>query len=224
MPVYDTNNAIQEYERHSVEKQQMLDDLKKIIEGFHCYVEGNSFYYDATCNLFAALYTKQVNLFWCGKQANARICEIGFNAGHSSMLMLMGREKTPVDLTIFDIGHHVYTKPCMEYIKQRFPHVTLEYIEGDSTVTMPKWMEEHSQYLGTYDLIHVDGGHSEQCIRNDMKIADMMLQVDGSMIVDDVYAAHINRCVNEYLASGNYKELDILPTVGYTHRVIYKIK
>lgn len=39
-------------------------------------------------------------------QANTKICEIGFNAGHSAMLFLMGRDKTSADFTIFDIGHH----------------------------------------------------------------------------------------------------------------------
>ena len=63
----DTKEAIQQYERLSVEKQQMLEDLKQIIEGFNGYLEGNSFYYDATCVVFSELYNKQVNIFWFGK-------------------------------------------------------------------------------------------------------------------------------------------------------------
>ena len=47
----------------------------------------------------------------------------------------------------------------MEYIKSKFSHIKFEYIEGDSVVTIPKWMEHHNECIGTYDIVHVDGGH-----------------------------------------------------------------
>lgn len=74
------------------------------------------------------------------------MCEIGFNAGHSTLLLLLGRDDRPLDLTIFDIGHNRYTKPAMNYIQTLFPNVHLEYIKGDSTVTMPQWIEKKSTF------------------------------------------------------------------------------
>jgi hypothetical protein len=210
-----------DYENNTPKKQKILDDLKKIILDSKGSLEGNSFYVHASLNLYEALYTKQLNLFWCGKQASTKICEIGFNAGHSTMLMLLGRDKNSLDFTLFDIGHHAYTKPCFNYIKSEFPHVNFEYIEGDSTLTMPKWIELNQSKLGLYDVIHVDGGHSEHCISNDMKNADILIKKGGIIIIDDTNVKHINDHVNLYL-SNKYKEIEVLKTEGYPHRIIQK--
>jgi hypothetical protein len=139
------------------------------------------------------------------------------------MLMLLGRETTPLDFTIFDIGHHRYVRPSLSYIQSAFPHIRFEYIEGDSTKTMPTWIQAKPQHVGSYDVVHVDGGHSEHCITNDMKNADLLVKAGGIVIVDDTNSTIINNCVNEYLASGKYKEVNVLPTQGYPHRILQKI-
>jgi hypothetical protein len=213
-----------EYESKNDEKQVYLDDLKAIISSTNASLEGNCFYYHTTLDLFPLLYSKQLNLFWCGKQASQNICEIGFNAGHSTMLMLLGRNKTPLNFTIFDIGHHAYTKPSFEYIKSKFQHVNFEYVEGDSTVIMPEWINNHNELMYTYDLVHVDGGHSEHCISNDMKNADLLVKKNGILIIDDTNSGIINKYVDLYISKGNYVELNLLETHGYQHRVIRKVK
>ena len=76
--------------------------------------------------------------------------------------------------------------------------------------------------IGSYDVIHVDGGYTEHCITNDMKHADILLKKGGIMIVDDTHMYHIDQCVNLYISKG-YKELNVLPTKGYPHRIIQKI-
>lgn len=213
-----------EYDNKCDEKQIYLNDLKDIIIESKCILEGNCFYHHTTLNEYPELYSKQINLFLCGKQATKYICEIGFNAGHSTMLMLLGREKTPINFTIFDIGHHAYTKPSFEYIKNKFSHVNFEFVCGDSTVIMPEWINTHNELMYKYDLVHVDGGHSEHCISNDMKNADLLVRVGGTIIIDDTYDFEINKYVDLYLFSGNYVELQVLPTYGYQHRIIKKIK
>jgi hypothetical protein len=220
--MYDENTNKTHYEECSSKKQELLDGLKQIVIDSNAVFEGNSFYLHATLNLYSELYTKQLNLFWCGKQAATRICEIGFNAGHSTMLMLLGRDTSALDFTVFDIGHYSYTKPSLEYIKSQFQHVNFEYIEGDSTITMPAWINENKQLIWSYDVVHVDGGHSEHCILNDMKNADLLVKVGGIVIVDDTNAGHINNYVNLYLSSGKYREVDVLTTYGYPHRIIQK--
>jgi len=223
MPEFDEILHQTEYEKRSFEKQRLLDDIQNIIIESNSSLEGNCFYYHLSLVLYPDLYNKQLNLFWCGKTAISRICEIGFNAGHSSMLMLLGRDTTPLDFTIFDIGHHAYTKPCLHYIGSKFQHVRFEYIEGDSTVTMPKWIEANPNYLGSYDVVHVDGGHSEHCISNDMANADLLVKKGGILIIDDTNMKHIHTYVNIYVSSGKYRELDVLPTKGYAHRILQKL-
>ena len=182
-------------------------------------LEGNCFYHHSTLDVFSELYSKQVNLFWCRKQANTRICEIGFNAGHSTMLMLLGR-KTPLEFTIFDIGHHKYTKPCLDYMQSKFANIKFEYVEGDSTVTMPEWISNHAELVGKYDGVHVDGGHHENCILNNMKNADLLVNMNGIVIVDDTNMPVIDKYVDLYLSTGNYIELNLRVSYGYPHRII----
>lgn len=212
-----------EYASKNNEKQLYLEDLKNIIMNSNSTLEGNCFYYDRSLNLFPELYTKQLNLFWCGKQEIENICEIGFNAGHSAMLLLLGRNNTPLNFTIFDIGHHPYTKPTFEYIKSKFSYVNFEYIEGDSTIIMPEWINNHSELMYKYDVVHVDGGHSEHCISNDMKNADLLVKQNGMIIIDDTNDQTINNYVDWYISNKNYTELQVFPTFGYPHRIIRKI-
>lgn len=209
----------QEYAEKYPEMLIYLEDLKQIILEHipETKFEGNSFYHHQSIREYPELYNKQLNLFWCGKQAPARICEIGFNAGHSAMLLLLASSATT--FTVFDIGHHRYTQTCLNYIEHIFPHVAFEYIVGDSTLTMPTQMEGRQE---TYDLVHVDGGHSEFCATSDMKHADILLKPGGIMVVDDTDAPQINGLVETYLASGKYEVVDVLKTFGYPHRIIRK--
>jgi len=101
--------------------------------------------------------------------------------------------------------------------------VKFEYVEGDSTVTMPEWINARPEMRESYDLVHVDGGHSEYCASNDMKNADILLKMGGIMVIDDTNAEQINNQVNLYLASGRYVELCVFKTFGYSHRMIRKV-
>jgi len=224
MPEFDILANEEHYKRCATERQMYLDGIKQIVIDSKASLEGNSFYFHASLNVYPDLYSKQLNLFWCGKQAVTKICEIGFNAGHSSMLMLLGREKTPLDLTIFDIGHHVYTKPCVSYIQSYFPHITLNYLQGDSTIIMPIWIDANKDRVGVYDVVHVDGGHTEHCISNDMKNADRLAKKGGIVIVDDTNVPYINAFVDVYISSGKYREMDVLTTKGYPHRILQKLQ
>ena len=220
----DQQSITNEYESKRTEIEDILSCLRNLVVESKCSLEGNSFYTHATLDLYPCLYSKQLNLFWSGKQAEKRICEIGFNAGHSTMLLLLGNLYEDLNFTVFDIGHHKYTRPCLEYIKTRFSKVNFEYVEGDSTLTMPKWIESNRPLCGMYDVVHVDGGHSDHCIINDMKNSDVLVKINGIIIVDDSHCDNINRVINAYIHSGKYIEVGILKTEGYKHRIIRKIR
>ena len=210
---------------------EKLPFLNKCITDIHSIVnecgeplEGNCFYIHNTLTLYEELYYKQVNLFSCGLTNPAKICEIGFNAGHSALLFLLGIDlNKPLDFTIFDIGEHKYVDPCFQYIKSSFIGPNYELIKGDSTIEMPRWIEEHPDLSNSYDVVHVDGGHSEHCIRNDMINAAKLVKKGGIIIIDDTQDYTINAVVDKYLASGFYKEHAIHNTNGYKHRMIIKL-
>lgn len=218
------DEIITHYKSKEDEKNIHLENIKKIV-GINNTLEGNSFYYHGHgFNSFNDLLTKQLNIFWCGMQGVSRICEIGFNAGHSSMLLLLGREKAPIDFTVFDIGFHPYVRPTINYMQSSFPHVKFEYIEGDSTVEMPKFIDANPDLLEKYDVVHVDGGHSEYCISNDLRNADILLKVNGIMIIDDTNYPCINQYVDLSISVGKYVEVNLFETKGYPHRVLRKIE
>jgi len=221
MPAFDEAELKHDYELQYSTREHYLKDIEKIIIGTGSSLEGNSFYLHNSLHRYADLYNKQLNLFWCGKQARAKICEIGFNAGHSAMLLLLGRDTTPLDFTIFDIGQHSYVRPCLDFMKSTFPHVKFTYVEGDSTQTMPGWIR--ANHVGLFDVVHVDGGHSEHCISHDMKNANLLVKNGGILIVDDTNVDYISSYVDTYIASGKYKELDVLKTTGYQHRILQKL-
>lgn len=218
------NSILVEYKNKTKQKLICLENLKNIVIHSNIYLEGNCFYHHLSFTEYPELYAKQLNLFWCGKLAVNNICEIGFNAGHSAMLMLLGKNNTPLHFTIFELGHHAYSRPCFEYIQSTFSHVQFEYIEGDSVLTMHEWINNHPEFIHTYCVVHVDGGHAENCILNDMKHADLLVKKNGIIIVDDTNSYWINKYVDLYISNGNYIELPMFPTVGYPHRIIKKMK
>lgn len=111
----------------------------------------------------------------------------------------------------------------MDYLSSTFRYVGFEYIEGDSMVTMPDWIASNNIHLDTFDLVHVDGGHTEACATSDMKHAHMLLRPGGIMVIDDTDAPQINRLVDGYISSGKYEEMYLLKTFGYIHRIIRKL-
>jgi predicted O-methyltransferase YrrM len=223
---FDKGLVQAQFSNHSINIEYMLDDVLKIIESCSDIrsFEGNCFYYHLTSNRFPELLHKQMNLFWCGQQVKQRVCEIGFNAGHSAYLMLLGQGGGKIEFTVFDICEHAYAKPCFEYIQKKFPNTSVKFIEGDSTKTLPAWIDLNSSAKGTYDVVHVDGGHSEACITSDLFYARMLVKKGGIIIIDDTNDAVINGKVNELLENKeeNYEELPVFPTVGYQHRILRK--
>jgi hypothetical protein len=220
---YDDTPIIEEYEYLKEKRQRIIDYIRNIVINSQSILEGNSFYHHHTLDICPDLFYKQMNLFWLGKKAEKRICEIGFNAGHSTMLLLLGRDQTPLEFTVFDIGHHDYTKPCISFIQSEFSHVCFEYIEGDSTITMSQWIQVHDDLLGSYDLVHIDGGHTEHCIMNDMQNSDLLVKKGGYLIIDDTNMLHINQYVDNYISSGKYIEVKYCDTKWYPHRILKKV-
>jgi len=224
------------FTQHVSQIISFLNDINEIVIETNENLEGNSFYLDKTFELKDYLIPKQLNLFSIGKLDSTHICEIGFNAGHSTFLILLGKElKNSLVYTIFDIAEHSYTKPCFSYIQKKFPDIKFEFIEGDSTIKMPEYIDKNSSVVASYDIIHLDGGHDETYILSDMKYSDILLKVGGLLIVDDTNVPHINKCVDSYIQLGKYTDISssYFPTeaknnytneIDILHRILQKIK
>lgn len=89
---------------------------------------------------------------------------------------------------------------------------------------LPEWIRQNPSELNSYDLVHVDGGHSLHCITHDMANADKLVKRYGLIIIDDTNMPHINNVVDEYLATERFTEAShIFPTTLYKHRILQKV-
>jgi len=110
--------------------------------------------------------------------SNARtIAQTGFNGGHSASVILGARPN--ITLTSFDLGEHAYVDQASEFIDLRFPD-RHKLIIGDSQETLRDYPAETP-----FDLVFVDGGHSEEVALADLlNFADLSVK-NGVVIMDD---------------------------------------
>lgn len=173
--------------------------LNKLIAAEGETIEGNLFYFHQTPDF--------VNLPPDPKRIHKRrnvhaivkhkrdFLEVGFNAGHSALLALSSNPK----LKYFglDIGIHRYTAKCAEYLKAQFPG-RIEFMIADSREGMPKLIEEGRKF----SCIHVDGGHSAEVCRMDLKHSIKLAAKGAHLILDDTRSMRITDVYNEFVASG----------------------
>ena len=108
------------------------------------------------------------------------VMEIGFNAGHSAELFL--KNNPNLTLTSFDLGYHDYVATAKEYIDLFYPN-RHTLILGDSTVTIPKYINENPDK--TFDLIFIDGGHTYEVANADIENCRKLANKDTVVILDD---------------------------------------
>ena len=144
---------------------------------------------------------KRHNLFSLASRAG-RILEIGFNAGHSCLLMLLANPESRIQA--FDLGSHAYTRPCFEYLSRRFPgRISLEC--GDSTLTVPAYGRDHPD--AKFDLLHIDGGHEEIVLVKDVHNCRWLADPAGHVVVvDDDNLPHINWWNRAWRISGFFAD------------------
>jgi hypothetical protein len=137
-------------------------------------------------NIFTAHHTTQYTDVYLNKSKNISnvvlhrhinyVMEIGFNAGFSTLLMLLSNPT--IHITCFDLGEHKYTLPCYEKLKETFNN-RITIVIGDSRFSLLTINE-------TYDVIHIDGGHSNNVAMSDI-IHSYRLSKHGSLLIMDDY-------------------------------------
>ena len=174
---------------------QHLSKLEQIIKDSGELLEGNCMYLHNSMDTHPDLLPKQRNLQRAAIDGAAaefglnKILEIGFNAGHSALLFLTGAADSIVD--VFDLGEHAYTRKCFEYLQSQFPgrlHLPMGW--GDSQVLLPQYVVKiMGTPEATYRLVHIDGSHDVEDVRNDILYSRFLLRNCGGpeLIIDDVW-------------------------------------
>lgn len=132
------------------------------------------------------------------------ICEIGFNAGHSTLIWLTASPDAKV--YSFDIGRYEYTRVMAEYLDSKFPG-RLKLIYGNSLETVPKVAQLELLYC---DMIVIDGGHDYEIVSRDLQNMKAMASAVNIVVFDD-YSSDITtgtgRTWHDHLVTGSIKEI-----------------
>ena len=160
-----------------------IQDISQILEETGEIIEGN-----LICDIYPRNWkieqniNKIKNLQYLYKNKK-KIIEIGVNACHSLLLMLL--INSDAEYLLFDLNNHKYTKKTIEYVKKEFPNTKIEIIYGNSVETIPKYIIDNPNQLNSYELIHLDGGHTENIFSKDYENCKNLITDDGIIIFDD---------------------------------------
>lgn len=111
-----------------------------------------------------------------------KICEIGVNACHSLLLMLMVNPHA--EYVLFDLNWHKYTDPCIQYIMTQFPDTHISVYYGNSVETIKQYIENNNTYMSSFDMCHVDGGTSLDVFPHDYANINKLLSKKGCVAFD----------------------------------------
>lgn len=200
---------MEEFKKIKEQNKFHFDNIKNIVSKYTSQPEGNCFWYHQTLIEAEELHFKQYNLYYLSS-ISSEIMEIGFNAGHSCLLFLLGNPEAKI--TIFDICYHQYTIPCFEYLNEHFPN-RLEFIIGNSLQTV------YDYKLKKFDLLHIDGYHETTHVLKDIFNSKKIAKPKNIVILDDDQMPDLYE-LHRTLISNNI--LEILDDPNITDTKLYK--
>lgn len=126
-----------------------------------------------------------------------RIAEIGVRYGYSACAFLSAMPEAAY--TGFDKiggGHGGVAGDTFEFVRPllsgRFPSAQIDLIHADSQTL--------DSLGGPYDLIHIDGDHTERGCSHDLRLAFDATAAGGSILVDDYdYIAGVSEAVDKFV-------------------------
>jgi hypothetical protein len=215
-----SESAIDFYRSLEESIQDKVIEIDKIVDKMGVDLEGNCFYHGKTKLTDWRFLYKRVNYANVMRDFEVkRMLEIGFNAGHSSIVFLEAMRRDGEYIS-FDLGEHPYSRPCFDYLQTQYPQ-RKEYIMGDSRKTLPEFLFTHPEYVESFDCVHIDGGHSEDVFVSDIQYAHVCLKSKGILILDDTQLPEISQRIPILLSNG-YSFVNQIPTFGFSHIILQK--
>ena len=155
-----------------------------------------------------------------------RVCEIGMNGGHSSIIFLAAlhtsQNDPKVNLTMFDLSEFTYSKAVEKYINVLYPGMFTLHV-GSSIDTVPRWTEENAKSEMYCDVFSVDGDHTHDGALIDIKNAIKATRKGGYLILDDMNQGGPTRqAFDEVVSEGLLHQVRCVESlnirVGYENR------
>lgn len=201
-------------------ENKYIKGITQILEDIGERVEGN-----LICDINPRNWTIERNIskiknlqYLCRNKR--KIIEIGVNACHSLLLMLL--INPDAEYLLFDLNFHKYTNPIIQYIKKEFPNTKINIIYGNSVETINKYILDNADQLNSYDLIHLDGGHTEDIFTEDYNNSKKLIRDDGVVIFDDYDFRDINNFINKMVKKNEIVEYTDKNIIQNKLHFIYK--
>jgi hypothetical protein len=192
-----------------------LRRLNDIVAGTGETLEGNLCYFDKRQDFLPAppdpRRGARRETFLRALAGRRHMFEIGFNAGHSSLLALTHSD---ISVTAIDIATHGYTQPAADYLSRMFPG-RFRFIKMDAR-QLP--MHAQALYFGSHDMIHIDGGHSGDAFASDIATALTFGAPDTLVLIDDIYLHPIRRMTDQLITDHmltRYGDLETIESGAY---------
>jgi hypothetical protein len=180
-------------------------------------LEGNCYFRHESFEPVPELASKRTNLLEVGRRAS-RILEIGFNAGHSAVLLLSARRDSV--LWVCDIATHGYVEACVAILQDAFPG-RIRFVRGDSASCIPSFLASQPGLM--LDAVHVDGSHTPYAVCLDVHHVLPALVEGGLLVLDDISVPHIQALGVSLVREGVVEIAEgFQPTAYYPHAVFAK--
>lgn len=171
----------------------ILTKVGKRVEGnLICDVQPSNWVYHTTSE-------KIHNLQQLAK-GQSHIVEIGVNACHSLVLMLLVNPNA--EYLLFDLYHHAYTEPTLAYVRSVFPSTKITLVPGDSRQTLPSYLQQHPEVGQRIGFCHLDGGHTESVFSADYQNIQPYLSKEGQVLFDDLDMPTIRAFLQKKIREG----------------------
>lgn len=163
------------------------------------FIEGNIFY-PAHLTQFqephAEFLGKRRTLSLASNVFN-NVLEIGFNAGHSALLLLTLNPN--LKLTCVDICVHKYTPLCFQYLHSVFGD-RVRLVEGNSLQAFPSIQNLDNNF--DYDFFIIDGGHGVDVAEIDLFNVINFGRAGSIILFDDTTYPELRTLIDMYLITG----------------------
>jgi hypothetical protein len=133
------------------------------------------------------------------------VCEIGFNAGHSTLLWLASGAKRVLS---FELGQYTYSTKAVSFLNMRYPG-RFQVVMGDSLDTVPAframWPDERC------NLLFIDGGHYYRHAMGDLQnFRGMRNETFHLLVMDDTNQDEVAAAWKEYMERGYALENEVV--------------
>jgi hypothetical protein len=126
--------------------------------------------------------------------------EIGFNAGHSAVIMLDSNRE--LQLTAVDIGTHRYGRTCADIIARRYPGRFRVHWGPSKSILRQLANNKKAEF----DFIHIDGSHTVEDVTADMNFLLRRMKKASIAVLDDIRIPHISTLLRWSTRAGYLEE------------------